>query len=233
MTTAQKQRSEMELRVRYAWRPMASIFPGLIVIWTWALNVAVLATLITWEIDQLGRVAEGPRRSHFKALSYTWFTVVVFGATAAVWWYAQWPGLAVCLVVGAFLNDVAAMYVGRQFGGKLIRLPFAPNLSPNKTWEGALGGTVTSVIVAVVTWLVATVTSAPLDWRWYDWIGFGLAASVGVITGDLLGSALKRAAGVKDSGAIFGPQGGWLDRFGSHFGAFVSVSLFQLAIWCL
>jgi len=88
-------------------------------------------------------------------------------------------------------------------------VPLAPRVSPKKTWEGALGGV---ALAAVVAWIAG---------RWIfkvDVAPFVLLC-VGVaglsIVGDLTESLLKRAAGLKDSGALFPGHGGMLDRIDS------------------
>ena len=101
-------------------------------------------------------------------------------------------------------TDIFAYYIGRAIG----RRKLAPAISPNKTWEGSIGGVVLAVFVAVGFKLTVLET---LDWE-------HLAALVvigGVLSqfGDLAESQLKRASGMKDSGGILPGHGGLLDRF--------------------
>ncbi|MEQ9104056.1 MAG: phosphatidate cytidylyltransferase [Rhodothermales bacterium] len=102
--------------------------------------------------------------------------------------------------------DTAAYYTGRSLG----RHKLAPTISPNKTWEGAVGGVLGALLVAFLVrhfWLPGL---TPVD-------AMGLALIAGVFgqAGDLLESALKRSAGVKDSGTLLPGHGGMLDRFDS------------------
>lgn len=113
------------------------------------------------------------------------------------------------LMYGLALNwvgDIGAYYVGRRFG----RHKMAPHVSPNKSWEGAAASVVTSVVLAggyllraapgVPVWQVALLTAA--------------ANAAGQL-GDLAESAMKRGAGVKDSGSMLPGHGGFLDRVDS------------------
>jgi phosphatidate cytidylyltransferase len=106
-----------------------------------------------------------------------------------------------CLV---WAGDMLAYFVGRGFG----RVPMAPALSPKKTWEGALGNILGSLLVAVLfaRWMQMDVVSLMVI--------AGLANIAGQM-GDLIESAYKRGASVKDSGTILPGHGGVLDRIDS------------------
>lgn len=102
-------------------------------------------------------------------------------------------------------TDVGAYFVGRAFGRKKL----AEQLSPGKTWEGAIGGG-----------LIAMVICAPVlvIWQTYAWLLAFILTAVLVsvsIFGDLFESLLKRTSGLKDSGAILPGHGGVLDRVDS------------------
>lgn len=100
-------------------------------------------------------------------------------------------------------NDVGAMFVGRSFG----RRPLAPSISPNKTWEGALGGTVCSMLVALV------IGAWPLHpWTLKSALIVGAVISVVAPLGDLFESLVKRTLGMKDMGELLPGHGGMLDR---------------------
>ncbi len=103
--------------------------------------------------------------------------------------------------------DTGAYFVGKYFGKK----PLASNLSPNKTWEGAVGGVSLSVVIA---WIASLILSIPLQSLFaYLAVVAGLAALS--VFGDLFESALKREAGYKDSGNLLPGHGGLLDRLDS------------------
>ena len=111
-------------------------------------------------------------------------------------------GIVIDVLVGTFLGDTGAYFGGRLFG----RRPLAPRISPNKTVEG-LGIGIFCTILGV--WLAG---------RYQDWLpgSHALVLGVGVALvapiGDLFESFVKRQAGAKDSGRLFGAHGGALDR---------------------
>jgi|SRR5579862_2591649 len=101
-------------------------------------------------------------------------------------------------------GDMLAYFTGRSFG----RIPFAPILSPKKTWEGAIANFVASLLVGVAfaRWTqVSVVTLAAV----------AALANIAGQMGDLIKSAYKRAASVKDSGTLLPGHGGMLDRIDS------------------
>ena len=123
------------------------------------------------------------------------------------------PGFFFLVIVFActFINDTGAYFVGMKFGEKKL----SPAISPGKTIEGTIGGLIFSVIAAYCFNLLF---SSPLTWSWC--VIFGLVIGVSAVLGDLAESALKRGAGVKDSGGIVPGHGGILDRFDSFFFVF-------------
>ncbi|HEY8910541.1 MAG TPA: phosphatidate cytidylyltransferase [Desulfosporosinus sp.] len=114
----------------------------------------------------------------------------------------EWAFFAILLV---WATDTGAYLIGRQFGRHLL----APHVSPKKTVEGSLGGLMFSIIVAIVFWRIIGGTS------WIPYIFFGVVIGISAQVGDLFESALKRSAGVKDSGMLIPGHGGILDRFDS------------------
>jgi phosphatidate cytidylyltransferase len=114
-------------------------------------------------------------------------------------------GLVMALIVLTELNDVAQYIWGKSFGRHRI----TPNVSPNKTWEGFLGGVATTSLAAVVVLPLLTPHSGWLA------LGLGLLIAVAGFFGDLTESAVKRDLGIKDSGSIIPGHGGILDRVDS------------------
>lgn len=105
-----------------------------------------------------------------------------------------------------WLTDSGAYLIGRKIGKHKL----APHVSPNKTWEGSIGGTVLAVLV-----LAVYLYFFPQRYSYSMMLLLTLIFSVGGQLGDLVESALKRHYGVKDSGKILPGHGGILDRFDS------------------
>jgi phosphatidate cytidylyltransferase len=106
-----------------------------------------------------------------------------------------------CLI---WAGDMLAYFVGRSLG----RMPMAPALSPKKTWEGAMGNMIASLLVGVLF----------ARWMQMDALTLMVIAGLGNIAGqmgDLIESAYKRGAAVKDSGTLVPGHGGVLDRIDS------------------
>jgi len=113
------------------------------------------------------------------------------------------------LMFGLLVNwvgDTGAYYVGRKFG----RHKLAPMVSPGKSWEGAAASVVTGVAFGVI-YLPLTIKGTSLAAAGV----LALAANIAGQVGDLAESAIKRGAGVKDSGTILPGHGGLLDRVDS------------------
>ena len=98
-------------------------------------------------------------------------------------------------------GDTLAYFVGRAFG----KHPLAPELSPKKTWEGSVGSMVGSLVVAYAFSYWIKIPFGHL-------LAMGAVGNVAGQMGDLLESAYKRSAGVKDSGGLLPGHGGILDR---------------------
>ena len=114
-----------------------------------------------------------------------------------------WAGVYLGTVV--WMTDSAAFFTGRQIGGEKL----APDISPSKTWSGALGGLALGVGAGMLVWIVVT------DSPW--WIGLVLSIAISVLgqAGDLSESAIKRHFRIKDSGDIIPGHGGLMDRLDS------------------
>jgi phosphatidate cytidylyltransferase len=126
--------------------------------------------------------------------------------------------LLVDVLVGTFAADTGAYATGRMFGSHKI----APTLSPNKTLEGLLGG---FVIGTMAFWFAGLYQ----DWlSGTDALIMGAAVAAIAPVGDLFESMLKRDLGKKDTGTLFGPHGGILDRLDAVF--FTVVVGYYLAI---
>ena len=109
------------------------------------------------------------------------------------------------LVVAVELNDVAAYTWGKAFGRHLLR----DNISPKKTWEGAVGALAVSLLLP---WAMLF-TFAHFDV--WDCLLAGLIVGIGGQLGDLIVSVIKRDLGIKDMGTMIPGHGGILDRIDS------------------
>jgi phosphatidate cytidylyltransferase len=110
--------------------------------------------------------------------------------------------IVIVVLVGTFLGDTGAYLGGRMFGVRKL----APRISPNKTVEGLAFGLLFAIGAVWFAGLYA-------DWlSGVDALILGAAVAVAAPLGDLFESYLKRDAGTKDTGRLFGPHGGALDR---------------------
>jgi phosphatidate cytidylyltransferase len=119
----------------------------------------------------------------------------------------RWGGYTIIAILATiWICDSAAYYIGSAMGKHKL----FPRVSPNKSWEGAIGGFIFSILAAITAKYVAL-----------EYLSVGNALVIGVIVGvfgqigDLVESALKRDAGVKDSSTLLPGHGGVLDRFDS------------------
>jgi phosphatidate cytidylyltransferase len=131
----------------------------------------------------------------------------VLGSTAAL--MLKWPpqhehGMG--LFLGAIIATVAYDVGGFAIGSRAGRTPLAPEISPNKTWEGLIGGMVAAFLASIV------IVTQIAPWTLSKAFALGLVAAVAAPLGDLSESMIKRDLGVKDMGSILPAHGGVLDR---------------------
>lgn len=112
--------------------------------------------------------------------------------------------ILMCILVASC--DIGCYLFGSLFGKHLL----APSISPKKSWEGLLGGLLSTVLTLYV---VMHFFDAPLSLKWCIYIGVPTALLA--IAGDLFESQLKRNADIKDTGTVLPGHGGLLDRFDS------------------
>jgi len=117
----------------------------------------------------------------------------------------------ILVIAVTFLSDAGAFFIGRKWG----RHKMSPEISPKKSWEGAVGAVVFGVVGGMICkivfdqWIISTGLSF-----WHCGI-LGLILVISAIVGDVVESLFKRDAGVKDSGVIIPGHGGILDRLDS------------------
>lgn len=199
--------------------------------------IAVLALCtILYLAGERGLLAGGPRLLVYAGAGIFWMVVVplwlgrgqlprarwIGALTGMIVLVPTWlalvelhglgPVLLFLLMAVAWISDIAAYFAGRRFG----RHKLAPGISPGKTWEG-VAGAMLAVSAYAVVWTAALhpyfprlLKTAPFGWIWMI-LFLCLLAAIGIY-GDLLESALKRQAGVKDSGTLLPGHGGVLDR---------------------
>ena len=172
--------------------------------------------------------------------------IVVFGLSHAALITNLAPGAnPVAGPVGWFLyllvltevNDISQALVGRRLGGHL-RHRIARRVSPNKTWEGFIGGVVVTLLLSmmVAPWLTPLaqwplkIGPLVLEGAFYTWpLVLGLLIAVAGLIGDLNMSAVKRDVGVKDSSELLPGMGGIIDRVDSL--TFTAPVVYYVVAW--
>jgi phosphatidate cytidylyltransferase len=182
-----------------------------------AFGFAALALVIG--LAAVAAIVMGGEAAPWRAGGLVFFGLVI--AAILVLRGVSQDGILVCVFVGVviWITDTAAFFTGRQVGGEKL----APDISPGKTWSGAIGGLAVATLCGLVIWL--SFTHSP----W--WIGLIISAGLSLLgqIGDLSESALKRRFRVKDSGDIIPGHGGLMDRLDSiTFGA-IAAALIGIA----
>ena len=165
---------------------------------------AMYVAAVFWLLAVPAWLVLGVKPSHAAVLLAAGFVVLVPAALAVVM-LRPLEALLVLLVV--WIADTAAYFAGKRWG----RRKLAPSISPGKTWEGAAGGMVGAGAYAII---LAAIVGGGMQ----AMMVFAAASALLVlvsIAGDLFESAVKRQAGVKDSGTILPGHGGMLDRIDS------------------
>ena len=153
-----------------------------------------------------------PRREHVSwAIAATMLGVLWIGLPMVhAIWLREVPhgdGLLVDVLVATFLGDTFAYFGGRWYGSRRV----APLISPNKTLEGFVAGIVGGTIAFWCAGLYQ-------DWlTGWDALLMGFLVAIVAPVGDLFESMIKRDLEVKDTGRLFGPHGGVLDRLDAAF----------------
>ncbi|MCH5214794.1 MAG: phosphatidate cytidylyltransferase [Muribaculaceae bacterium] len=120
------------------------------------------------------------------------------------------PWFVVCTLAMIWINDTGAYIVGCTIG----RHKLSPKISPNKSWEGFLGGLLFNVGAAFIYFYCFNLRYFVVDQVW-PWILIGVGVTVFATVGDLFESMIKRSIGVKDFGTAIPGHGGVLDRIDS------------------
>ena len=166
----------------------------------------MLLTMLGW-IPLFGWVvlAPGFRANGLAAIAGLWALAPTWLALSRLYLQdGNGRELVVFVLLLAWAADIGAYFAGRRFG----RFRLAPVVSPNKTWEGVLGGLAAGFLVALA------------GRAWFDlpalaFLSLCIAAVLVSVVGDLLESMFKRQRGLKDSGSLLPGHGGMLDRIDS------------------
>lgn len=160
-------------------------------------------------------------------------TGVAFAPAAWISFLVIYSGFGLPMVLSVlcvvWIADVMAYFAGRAFGKRRL----APALSPKKSWEGVAGGMLSVIVAgflcnAYVPY--ATLPSICFDGMgWIGWVVVAVVLTALSIVGDLFESAIKRQAGVKDSGTLLPGHGGFYDRLDAMMPT-LPVALVLLAI---
>ncbi|HEX4014437.1 MAG TPA: phosphatidate cytidylyltransferase [Candidatus Cybelea sp.] len=153
----------------------------------------------------------GEQKGYFARTAYTLLAVLYIGKLLTYFVFIRqidgngmWLTFYVIAIIA--LTDIFAMIVGSAVGRTRLS-----KISPNKTVEGAVGSLLLATAFATAaTWF------APLHLLWWQGAALGALTSLAAQVGDLVESAFKRDAGVKDAGAMIVGHGGVLDRFDSY-----------------
>ena len=163
---------------------------------------------LIFAIALMVRVVFSKNRFNFDDAGVLTLTMLYIGFGFNIFVQARTVGLGMLmyLLLTVWSTDSGAYLVGRKIG----KTKLAPQISPNKTWEGSIGGTIVAVIVGIIFSVTGLIHYGILAT-----ILMTLFLSIAGQLGDLIESSLKRYYGVKDSGRILPGHGGILDRFDS------------------
>ena len=170
-------------------------------------SVITLATAISlvWLIFR------SPREQAFTNWSWTMAGILYIGWTLGYWinlrnldMGKEW---AYWIILTIMASDIFAYLIGSIWGKHRL----APTISPKKSWEGACGGFLASIIIAII---LGILFSLPLTYL--HMILLAIIINISAQLGDLVESLLKRNTGVKDSGKLLPGHGGLLDRIDSY-----------------
>ena len=194
----------------HAWYKLTTLIA---VVWLICLLIGgekwLLPVIILWLLIGLGRLALTYPKTLLSEMSFNllsvFYAVILLSHLYLLRQLPRGLELTFLTIILVWATDTGAYLIGRQFG----RHPLAPQVSPKKTVEGSLGGLLVSITVAIVFWRLAGGAA------WITYAVLGVVIGISAQVGDLFESALKRSAGVKDSGKLIPGHGGILDRFDS------------------
>lgn len=187
---------------------------GAVLVWgmlareSWLLSLTKVELLLLIVLCLLVYTVTTKNRVTFDDVSFVLFAALYVGVGFHYFMETRLAGLSLMFYALFIIwaTDTGAYFTGRAFGKRKLW----PEISPNKTVEGSIGGIVCALVVALIyQWFTDSFTSIPLL------LVMTLVLSVVGQMGDLVESAFKRHYGVKDSGNLLPGHGGILDRFDS------------------
>ena len=183
---------------------VVAVAPGLphhLALWRGAILLALMVVAL-WFL--LGRKTPDAFIDWVLTVSIVVYTGGLLGSLISLRAFHSGAKLVLLALILTWAYDTGAYFSGRTVGSR----PFMQWISPNKTWEGVIGGVVLSIAVALLV-------AIPIGVRVPTALVLGVAVPIAAQTGDLLESMMKRYCGVKDSGSIIPGHGGVLDRIDS------------------
>ncbi|MDT7515979.1 phosphatidate cytidylyltransferase [Rhodoferax mekongensis] len=191
--------------------------PAFVLQWVWS------ASAVIWVAGGVALIRAGVPA--WTALDQNFRQLTGFAVLCAAWLAVvsariQGVNFLFSVLALVWVADIGAYFVGRSLGGRFFKQKLAPDISPGKTREGAVGGIVGVLLLAVLwihvdrSWVldspsIYTILAAK---HWVFLVLAVLFLGVMSISGDLLESLVKRAAGAKDSSQLLPGHGGVLDR---------------------
>ena len=167
-------------------------------------------------------IGEWLRLTRGRLLARGLFILYSIAAVLALLWLRHQPAFGretiLWILACVWATDIGAYFIGSYAGGAKL----APSISPSKTWSGLVGGACFSAVLSSACGLAFDAGDTPV--LAVAGIGIALVSQAG----DLLESAAKRRAGVKDSGTIIPGHGGVLDRIDGLIAALVFVAAIRL-----
>lgn len=187
--------------------------------WAFLAFVALLALGLIWEWLALCRAGRWRVGTRFGGIAGIILWACLLG------WLRADPAAGRANVIGLVLvvwaSDIGAYLAGRLIGGPKL----APLISPGKTWAGAAGGVIASVLVSIIA---ASILIEKPDFM--PALLIGACLSVCGQAGDLAESVAKRRSGVKDSGRLVPGHGGLLDRLDAMMAAVPAAALLSFLL---
>ena len=182
-----------------------------------AMPVYAIALILTVPVFS-GRAKGQLQRSSLAVMAFVYFGWM-FGHLGMLTNTPHAYGYIFYIIFAVEINDVAAFCCGKLFGTHRLN----PEISPNKTWEGAIGAVIVSMLLPWILWF-SFPHFGPLQL-----LLVGLLVGIGGQLGDLTISFIKRDIGIKDMGSVIPGHGGILDRIDSL--VFVVPIFFHITRW--